>query len=222
MEHESDGDTNCHWCARYSHQRIGTGTGGLRNKRTSETIQATLLRSTRILRRVLVTWRVLLLLKLQWENIIRRDSVSFLRFIFLSHVPVFSCEISLVCAWKLRTMFFFPSLVSSYCCSVDSCIVCAASGYCDQSFFAIFMWSSRRLIEVLILSWILACIGQMSWGFANGPGRPRFNPMSSHTQNYEMVLDAAMLDTQNYKVRIKGKVEQSRKWSNALSYTSAS
>ena len=29
MEHESDGDTNCNWYARYSHQRIVTETGGL-------------------------------------------------------------------------------------------------------------------------------------------------------------------------------------------------
>ena len=35
MEHESDGDTNCNWCSKYSHQRIGTGTGGHGNKRTS-------------------------------------------------------------------------------------------------------------------------------------------------------------------------------------------
>ena len=35
MEHESDGDTNCNWCARSSHQRIGTGTEGLGNKWTS-------------------------------------------------------------------------------------------------------------------------------------------------------------------------------------------
>ena len=34
-----------------------------------------------------------------------------------------------------------------------------------------------------------------------------------------MVLDAALLNTQLYKVRIKGKVEQSREWSGALSYT---
>ena len=33
MEHE--GDTNYDWRARYSHQRIGTETGGLRVKRTS-------------------------------------------------------------------------------------------------------------------------------------------------------------------------------------------
>ena len=31
-----------------------------------------------------------------------------------------------------------------------------------------------------------------------------------------MVLAAAFLNTQNYKVRIKGKVEQSREWSGAL------
>ena len=35
MEHESDGDIHCNWRAEYSHQRIGTVTGGLRNKRMS-------------------------------------------------------------------------------------------------------------------------------------------------------------------------------------------
>ena len=31
-----------------------------------------------------------------------------------------------------------------------------------------------------------------------------------------MVFDAALLNTQHYKVRIKGKVGQSREWSSAL------
>ena len=35
MEHESDGDTNCNWCAQYSHQRFGTGTRRLVNERTN-------------------------------------------------------------------------------------------------------------------------------------------------------------------------------------------
>ena len=35
MKHKSDSDTNCKWRARYSHQRISTGTGGLGNKGTS-------------------------------------------------------------------------------------------------------------------------------------------------------------------------------------------
>ena len=36
----------------------------------------------------------------------------------------------------------------------------------------------------------------------------------------KMVLDAALLNTKNYKVRIKDKVEQSRESSSALAYTS--
>ena len=35
----------------------------------------------------------------------------------------------------------------------------------------------------------------------------------------KMVLDATLLNTQHYKVRIKGKVEQSKEWSCALPYT---
>ena len=36
----------------------------------------------------------------------------------------------------------------------------------------------------------------------------------------KMVLDAALLNTQHNKIRIKGKVKQSREWSSALPYTS--
>ena len=38
--------------------------------------------------------------------------------------------------------------------------------------------------------------------------------------NDEMVLDTSLLNTQQYKVHIKGKVEQSRERSCALPYTS--
>ncbi len=34
-----------------------------------------------------------------------------------------------------------------------------------------------------------------------------------------MVLDATLLNTQHYKVRIKDKVEQSKEWSNTLPCT---
>ena len=36
----------------------------------------------------------------------------------------------------------------------------------------------------------------------------------------KMVLDAALLSTQHYKVGIKGKVEQSKEKSSTLTYTS--
>ena len=47
--------------------------------------------------------------------------------------------------------------------------------------------------------------------------RPELNPIPK-TQH--IVLDAALFNTQNSKVRIKGKVEYSRKLSSTLSYTS--
>ena len=36
-------------------------------------------------------------------------------------------------------------------------------------------------------------------------GRLRFNPSSSHTKTQKMVLDSTLLNTQHYKVQIKGK-----------------
>ena len=40
-------------------------------------------------------------------------------------------------------------------------------------------------------------------------GSPCFNPRSSYSKDSKMVLDAALLSIQHYKVRIKGKVKQS-------------
>ena len=49
-----------------------------------------------------------------------------------------------------------------------------------------------------------------------GSERPGFNPRSIHTTDSKMVLASALLNTQYYKVKIKGKVEQSREWSSVL------
>ena len=51
-------------------------------------------------------------------------------------------------------------------------------------------------------------------------GRPGFNLRLSHTKGSRMVLYAAFLSTQHHKVRTKGKADQCREWSSALSYTS--
>ena len=42
-------------------------------------------------------------------------------------------------------------------------------------------------------------------------GRSRFNARSSHTKDSKKVLDASLLNTQYYKVRIKGKWSNPRK-----------
>ena len=52
--------------------------------------------------------------------------------------------------------------------------------------------------------------------FANGPGDQGSIPDRVIPKTKKMVLDATLLNTQHYKVRIKGKVEQSMEWSNTL------
>ena len=56
-------------------------------------------------------------------------------------------------------------------------------------------------------------------GFDNGPGDLGSIPGRLIPKTPKMVLDATLLNTQHYKVRIKGKVEQSREKSSALPYT---
>ena len=41
----------------------------------------------------------------------------------------------------------------------------------------------------------------------------------SQVESYQMVLDATLLNTHHYKVRLKVKVDNSREMSNALPYT---
>ena len=61
-------------------------------------------------------------------------------------------------------------------------------------------------------------IGLMSRVFADDLGDLSSIPGWVIPKTQKIVLDATLLSTQNYKVRIKGKVEQSRKWSSTLPY----
>ena len=56
--------------------------------------------------------------------------------------------------------------------------------------------------------------------FASGLGDQGSIPCWITQKNKKMLLDAILLNTQHYKVWIKGKVEQSRERSSALPYTS--
>ena len=55
--------------------------------------------------------------------------------------------------------------------------------------------------------------------FANGPGDLGSIPGHIIPETSKMVLDTFLLNTQQYKVRIKGKMEQFRERSGALPYT---
>ena len=55
--------------------------------------------------------------------------------------------------------------------------------------------------------------------FASGPGDRGSIPGRVIPMTQKMVLGAALLNSQHYKVQIKSKVEQSREWSSTLLYT---
>ena len=70
------------------------------------------------------------------------------------------------------------------------------------------------IIRSIILHWLISRV------FANGPGDWDSFPGWVILKTQKMVLDATLLNTQHYKVKIKSKVGKSREWSSALPYTS--
>ena len=68
--------------------------------------------------------------------------------------------------------------------------------------------------------YIYRFIDLVGWVFANGPGDLGSVPGRVIPETLKMVLDTSLLNTQHYKVRIKGKVEQSRERSSAPLYLS--
>ena len=63
----------------------------------------------------------------------------------------------------------------------------------------------------------MALVGRV---FAKGPGDLGSIPGCVIPKTWKVVLDASLLKTQQYKVHITGKVEQSKESSSALPYTS--
>ena len=80
----------------------------------------------------------------------------------------------------------------------------------------VFIYVSIFVFISMCMYWAIGLMNSVHHWY----GRPGFNPRSSHTKTQKMVLDTSMLNTQHFKVRIKGKVEQFREWSSALPYTS--
>ena len=71
-----------------------------------------------------------------------------------------------------------------------------------------------ELFSYINLSYLL--IGQLGRVFANGPGDLGSIPGRTIPKTLKIVLNTSLLNTQQYKVRIKGKVEQSKERSSAL------
>ena len=82
-------------------------------------------------------------------------------------------------------------------------------------------YENRKCRPTMILLELISLpdIGLAVRVFANRPGDLGSIPGRVIPKTQKMVLDASLLNTQHYKVRIKGKVEQSRERSSALPYT---
>ena len=76
----------------------------------------------------------------------------------------------------------------------------------------------KKLVH-LIYIYFVPDIGLAVRVFANSPGDLGSIPDQVIPKTQKMVLDASSLNTQHYKVRIKGKVEQPPERSSALPYT---
>ena len=63
-------------------------------------------------------------------------------------------------------------------------------------------------------------IGLVGWVFANGPGHLGSIAGRVILETLKMVLDTSLVNTQQYKVRIESKVDQSRERNSILLYTS--
>ena len=89
---------------------------------------------------------------------------------------------------------------------------------------------SLSISSLIVLLWLCLCscftlpylyhhIGLAVRVFANGPGDLGSIPGQVIPKTQKIVLDTSLLNTQHYKVQIKGKAEQSRERSSALPYT---
>ena len=89
------------------------------------------------------------------------------------------------------------------------------------------MWSTplMQLLPVPMWPGILVTIkvepdiGLIVSVFVNAPGNLGLIPGRVILKTQKNGTDATLLNTQHYKIRIKGKVEQSREISSALPYT---
>ena len=72
-------------------------------------------------------------------------------------------------------------------------------------------------IYIYTMNWLIIPVGRV---FTNGPGDLSSIPGRVIPKTLKMVHDTTWFNTQQYKVRIKGKVEQSRERSSTHPYTS--
>ena len=74
----------------------------------------------------------------------------------------------------------------------------------------------KAQVDNCVMIYRIGLVGRM---FTNSPGDLGSISGRIIPRTLKMLLDTSLLNTQLYKVHIKGKVKQSREWSCALPYT---
>ena len=80
----------------------------------------------------------------------------------------------------------------------------------------------RNLYNKVMFGWVIVDFQYFAWGFVCSPVALETwvqSQVESYQRLKKMVLDASLFNPQHYKVRLKGKVEQSRGKGSTLSYT---
>ena len=132
--------------------------------------------------------------------------------------PTLSCLV--LCSFWARLqnslLWLMVSSLSLYNQHLLFCCVLSILALMLLLLIALFCAAIRRYS---VSSLIFHFLGLAVRVFANRPGDLGSIPGRVIPKTQKMVLDASLLNTQHYKVRIKGKVEQSRERSSALPYT---
>ena len=124
---------------------------------------------------------------------------------------------------SLSVELFFPRAIWRLLSFLPHKFHCSWGRYSACKIKFILVWDLVT-IEKLIFQWTKILYYKLAffsviWVFANGPGDIDSIPGHVVPKTFKMLLDASLLNTQQYKVRIKSKVEQSRERSSALPYT---
>ena len=105
-----------------------------------------------------------------------------------------------MCVWK-----YIQICVYVYFCICICLLVCLYTYIYEYTYIYI----SKK--------WLIGLVVRV---FTNGPGDLGSIPGYVIPKTLKMVLDTSLLNTQQYKVHIKSKVEQSKERSSALPYNS--
>ena len=142
-------------------------------------------------------------------------------------------HLQLQCLWSLKTESLSVPLSLSVCLSVGLCmhnLILRPNHFLSSHlymyplslslciyiyiyiYFIIYIYNEKKKY----INRLLSLVGRV---FANGPRDLGSIPGGVIPKTVKMILDTSLLNTQQYKVRVKGKVEQSRERSSGLHYT---